>query len=230
MKAFLLAAGVGSRLRPLTNKIPKCLVPIDGKPLLYYWLNLFEKNGIDEVLINLHHLPDQVIDYLEQNSFDLAIHTVREENLLGSAGTVRNNFDFVYREDAFLICYADNLTKLRLHRMIDFHLTHRPIMTIGLFRASNPGECGIVELDGENRVINFEEKPLHPNSDLANAGIYACSPEIIHYLPRKTPADIGYDVLPSLIGDMKGFLIEDYIIDIGTKENYQRAQREFQAS
>jgi mannose-1-phosphate guanylyltransferase len=230
MKAFLLAAGVGSRLRPITDKIPKCLVPIDGKPLLYYWLKLFEKSGVTEVLINVHHLPDVVFNYLEQNSFDLAIHTVFEENLLGSAGTVRNNFDFVYRDDAFLICYADNLTNIDLHRMIDFHLSNQPILTLGLFHTDNPRDCGIAEIDDENTVIDFEEKPSQPSSNLASAGIYMCNPEIIHYLPRKVPSDLGYDVLPLLIGDMKGYLIEEYFIDIGTKENYERAQREFKNS
>ena len=157
MKAFLLAAGVGSRLRPITDNIPKCLMPIDGKPLLYYWLKLFENNGINEVLINLHHLPDVVIKYLEQNGFDLAIHTVFEENLLGSAGTVRNNFDFVYREDAFLICYADNLTNIDLQQMINFHLTNQPILTLGLFHTDNPRDCGIVEIDDENTVIDLKK-------------------------------------------------------------------------
>ncbi|HEX9971012.1 MAG TPA: nucleotidyltransferase family protein [bacterium] len=230
MKAFLLAAGVGSRLRPITDNIPQCLVPIDGKPLLYYWLKLFENNGINEVLINLHHLPDIIIKYLEQNGFDLAIHTVFEENLLGSAGTVRNNFDFVYREDAFLICYADNLTNIDLQHMIAFHLSHQPIVTLGLFRANNPRDCGIAEIDDENTVIDFEEKPSQPTTNLASAGIYVCNPEIIHYLPRKVPSDLGYDVLPLLIGDMKGYLIEEYFIDIGAKENYERAQREFKNS
>lgn len=229
MKAFLLAAGVGSRLRPITNKIPKCLVPINGKPLLYYWLKLFEKSGIDEVLINLHHLPDVVIEYLEHNSFDLAIHTVFEETLLGSAGTVRNNFDFVYRDDAFLICYADNLTTIQLQKMIDFHLANHPIVTLGLFQTNNPHHCGIAEIGEANTVIDFEEKPLQPRSSLASSGIYVCNPEIIHYLPRKIPSDLGYDVLPLLVGDMKGFFIEDYFIDIGTTENYERAQREFKA-
>ena len=229
MKAFLLAAGVGSRWRPITDNIPKCLVPINGKPLLYYWLKLFEKHGVSEVLINLHDLPDAVISYLEQNSFDLAIHTVYEQNLLGSAGTVRNNFDFVYRDDAFLICYADNLTNMALHRMIDFHLANQPIVTLGLFQTNNPHDCGIAEIDDENTVIDFEEKPSQPGSNLASAGIYICNPEIIHYLPRKIPSDLGCDVLPLLIGDMKGFFIEDYFIDIGTKENYERAQLEFKS-
>ena len=173
MKAFLLAAGIGSRLRPITENIPKCLVPINGHSLLYYWLKLFEQHGIDEVLINLHHLPDlvfqffdenefdliyylshhsRVFQFLDENEFDLKIHTVFEQELLGSGGTIRNNFDFVCKDDEFLICYADNLTNMNLGRMIDFHRSKCPFLTLGLFYTSNPLKCGIAEVD-ENTFI-----------------------------------------------------------------------------
>ena len=227
MKAFLLAAGVGSRLRPLTDRIPKCLVPINGHPLLFYWLTLFERNGIDEVLINVHHLPELVMEFITENKFDLKIHTVHEDVLLGSAGTIRNNFDFVSQEEAFLICYGDNLTTINLARMIEYHLSKRPLLTLGLFHTDNPRACGIAEIDEQNTVINFVEKPAQPRSNLAGAGIYIASPEIEHYLPDHFPSDFGYEVLPQLIGKMQGFLIHEYFMDIGTMDNYERAQREF---
>ena len=227
MKAFLLAAGVGSRLRPITDKIPKCLVPINGHPLLYYWLKLFENYGIDEVLINLHHLTDLVFEFLEENEFDLKVHTVFEQELLGSAGTIRNNFDFVCKESEFLICYADNLTNINLAQMIDFHKSHRSILTLGLFRANNPTKCGIAEMAENHTVVNFVEKPRNPKSNLAGAGVYVANHEIRHYLPEYYPADFGYNVLPELIGKMKGYFINEYFLDIGTVENYERAQREF---
>lgn len=227
MKAFLLAAGIGSRLRPITENIPKCLVPINGHSLLYYWLKLFEQHGIDEVLINLHHLPDLVFQFLDENEFDLKIHTVFEQELLGSGGTIRNNFDFVCKDDEFLICYADNLTNMNLGRMIDFHRSKCPVLTLGLFYTSNPLKCGIAEVDENNTVVNFVEKPENPKSNLAGAGIYIANHEIRHYLPDRYPSDIGYEVLPQLVGMMKGYFIRDYFIDIGTVENYERARREF---
>ncbi len=227
MKAFLLAAGVGSRLRPITGKIPKCLVPINGHSLLYYWLKLFEQYGIEEVLINLHHLPDLVFQFLEENVFDLTVHTVFEQELLGSAGTIRNNFDFVCKESEFLICYADNLTNINLARMIDFHESRRQILTVGLFHTNNPARCGIAEIAENHTVVSFVEKPEQPKSDLAGAGIYIANHEIWHYLPDRYPADFGYDVLPQLVGKMKGYFIKEYFIDIGTAENYERARREF---
>jgi mannose-1-phosphate guanylyltransferase len=95
MKAFLLAAGLGTRLRPITNTIPKCLVPVAGKPMLYYWFNLFRKYGITEVLINLNHFPDQVKNYIQNNITDLSVSLVNEETLLGSLGTLLKNKEFV---------------------------------------------------------------------------------------------------------------------------------------
>jgi mannose-1-phosphate guanylyltransferase len=227
MKAFLLAAGVGSRLRPITDKIPKCLVPINGNSLLYYWLKLFEQYGINEVLINLHHLPDLVFEFLEGNEFDLKVHTVFEQELLGSAGTIRNNFDFVCKEREFLICYADNLTNINLAQMIDFHKSYHPILTLGLFRTNNPKNCGIAEMAENHTVINFVEKPKTPKSNLAGAGVYVANHEIRNYLPEYYPADFGYNVLPELIGKMKGYFIDEYFLDIGTVENFERAQWEF---
>ncbi|MDZ7331718.1 MAG: nucleotidyltransferase family protein [candidate division KSB1 bacterium] len=227
MKAFLLAAGIGSRLRPITEKIPKCLVPIDGKPLLYHWLKLFEQHHIDEVLINVHHLPDLIFEFFEMYSFQVKVHTVFEQELLGSAGTVRNNFDFVCQEQNFLICYADNLTNLNLTRMIKFHQRQRPIATIGLFQTENPTQCGIAELAEDCTIIEFIEKPSHPKSNLAGAGIYVVNHQIWHYLPDRYPSDFGFDVLPQLVGKMKGYLIKEYFIDVGTVENYERARKEF---
>ncbi len=227
MKAFLLAAGIGSRLRPITEKIPKCLVPIAGKPLLYHWLTLFEQHHIDEVMINLHHLPDLIFQFLETYSFQVKVHTVFEEELLGSAGTVRNNFDFVCQEQNFLICYADNLTNLDLTHMIRFHERHRAIATIGLFRTQHPRQCGIAELAEDGTVIEFIEKPNQPKSNLAGAGIYVVNHQIWHYLPDRYPSDFGFDVLPQLVGKMKGYRINEYFIDIGTVESYERAKLEF---
>ena len=227
MKAFLLAAGSGTRLRPLTYKIPKCLVPINGHPLLYYWLILFEKYGITDVLINMHHLPDLILNYIFKNNFKINIHTVYEQELMGSAGTIRNNFNFVCDDSAFLVCYSDNLTNINLADMIDAHRSNKSILTLGLFQTTNPKQCGIAEIDQNKRVISFVEKPKAPKSNLAGAGIYIANHEIFHYLPEHFPSDIGYDVLPQLVGKMHGYHIDDYFIDIGTMHNYQKACNEF---
>ena len=141
MKAFLLSAGEGTRLRPLTNKIPKCLIPVNNKPLLHYWLKLCEKYGIEEALINLHHLSSQIEEFLENNHYKVKIKKVYEKKLLGSAGTIAANRDFVQGEEAFFIFYTDNLTNMNFKKMWEFHKTHQGMFTMCLFRTDFPQGC-----------------------------------------------------------------------------------------
>lgn len=227
MKAFLLAAGKGTRLQPLTNRIPKCLLPIKGTPLLGIWFALCRMYGITEILINLHHLSRVVENYLEGNDFGINITTSYEPNLLGSAGTILANKDFVEKEKHFFIIYGDNLTNMDLSKMTRFHEDSRGFFTLGLFPTGRPHECGIVTMDRNNIVTAFEEKPSCPASNLANAGIYVASRDIFNYIPHKDFIDFGFDVLPRIVGKMHGYKIEEYLIDIGNLDNYRRANREW---
>ena len=121
MKAFLLAAGVGSRLSAVTDTIPKCMVPIGGRPLLDIWLDAFDRAGVDEVLVNLHHLPDVVRHHLDARTGPPAVRTFFEPELLGSAGTLPANRAWINAEEMFLACYADNLTDFDLRSLIQAH-------------------------------------------------------------------------------------------------------------
>lgn len=227
MKAFLLAAGVGSRLRPITDNIPKCLVPVNGKPLLDYWMELFEQYGIDHVLINTHYLAEKVESYVKESNFNITIELSYEDQLLGSAGTIIANRKFVESETAFLICYADNLTNINLKALMKYHNTNNSVCTLGVFKTSQPEQCGIVEIDQSNRIISFEEKPAQPKSNLAAAGLYVAHTEILNFIPEDYPVDFGFTVLPKLVGNMQAFLIDDYFIDIGSIENYEKAQTDW---
>jgi mannose-1-phosphate guanylyltransferase len=226
MKAFLLAAGFGTRLKPLTDLTPKCLLPIDGKPLLYWWFQLLERHRVAEVLINTHYLYEPVREYINyyNKTGNLLVHEFYEPILLGSGGTVAANKSFVANEDSFLICYADNLTDVNLSAMTEFHNSHDGLLTMVLFRANNPRQCGIAEADKNGKIVEFTEKPQNPKSNLANAGIYVTRKEIFDYFPKREFIDFGNDMLPQLIGQMYGWEMQDYLIDIGTLENYQRAQ------
>ncbi len=236
MKAFLLAAGIGTRLRPYTDKIPKCLMPIEGIPLLEIWITLLEKNNIKEVLINTHHFADQVDTFVTniQKKVRIKITTIYENKLLGSGGTILSNQNFVKCEDDFLIIYADNLSNIDLEKMVMFHHDSKKkggILTMGLFHAPDPKACGIAELDKNKKVINFIEKPDNPSSDLANGGIYITSPKIFNYFPEpdnsESVIDFGYHILPQLKGQMYGYEIEAYWKDIGTIEAYKTACKEW---
>jgi len=230
MKAFLLAAGLGTRLRPLTDTVPKCLVTIAGTPLLDIWLDLLAKAGVTEVLVNLHHLPQQVVDHLARRPQPTRVRTVFEPTLLGSAGTLLHNRDFVAGEPMFLAVNADGLTDFDLTTLVDAHRTLGAVATLALFHAPDPSSCGIVELrDGV--VAAFEEKPPRPQGDLANAGLYAFSPEVLDRIPGPLPQDIGLHLLPALVGSARGVVLGDaYFRDIGTPEALARANRDWAGS
>ncbi|MBR6676351.1 MAG: nucleotidyltransferase family protein [Clostridia bacterium] len=232
MKAFLLAAGFGTRLKPITDTVPKCLVPVKGKPMLGWWLDLFLTHGVTEVLVNTHYLYEPVREFIkEYNSKNtgLTVYEAYEPTLLGSGGTICNNKDFVKDEDDFLICYADNLTDTDLSAFVDFHRQHRSPLTMALFHTNLPKQCGIAALDKNGLICEFVEKPENPKSNLANAGMYVVSSEIFDYLDScEIPLDFGKDVLPKLVNKMYGWYNDAYLIDVGTMENYEKANKEWQ--
>ena len=227
MKAFLLAAGLGTRLRPITYSTPKCMLDIDGRPLLDIWLDAFDDAGVNEVLVNLHHLPDVVRCHLAARSAPPVVHTVFEPELLGSAGTLAANREWVAGDEFFLACNADNLTDFRLRTLIDAHQSHGAVATLTVFRSENPSAGGVVEIDGAGRVSGFTEKPAKPISDLVNAGMYAFCPGLLDEIDPVSPRDIGYDLLPRLVGRAWAVPVAGYFRDIGTADAYQRARREW---
>ena len=229
MKAFLLAAGVGSRLRPITDTIPKCMLAIDDQPLLDVWLDAFARTGVDEVLINLHHLQDVVRCHVAARTAPPAVRTFHEPELLGSAGTLLANREWVQAEEFFLACYADNLTDFDLRSLVAAHRAHDAPATLAVFHSDNPSAGGVVELDRAGRVIGFTEKPSEPVSDLTNAGMYAFRPGVLDEIDGASPKDIGYDLLPRLVGRARAVLVEGYFRDIGTPWAYQRAREEWPA-
>jgi mannose-1-phosphate guanylyltransferase len=225
MKAFLLAAGNGTRLRPITDKIPKCLVPIRGTPMLAIWMNMCRELGITEVLINLHAHADVVRTFLQQRlEPDLRVHVAEEKQLLGSAGTLRANRKWVEGEDLFWVFYADVLHRADLPAMLHLHREHGLAATLGVYEVPDPSRCGIVTTNSRGVIEDFVEKPAHPTGNLAFSGLMIGTPELLDVIPDSVPADIGFHVLPKLTGQMLAFPIKDYLIDIGTLANYQQVQ------
>ena len=227
MKAFLLAAGEGTRLRPLTNNTPKCLVPIKGTPLLGIWLGWCAFYGIDQVLVNSHAHSERVQEFLDGYQGPVQVTLTYEPELLGSAGTLFRNQDFVAGEREFAVLYADVLTSCRFDRLLEFHRMRQAPVTVGTYRVPNPKQCGIIAADETGRVVEFVEKPQSPKSDTAFSGILIGGSALVRCLPEDVPSDIGFDVLPRLAGDMFAFPISEYLLDIGTLEKYERAQREW---
>lgn len=218
-KALLLAGGLGTRLRPITETTPKCLVPVAGKPMLDYWYDALEKAGISDVLLNTHHLVDLVRDHIAKTNATRSLHVTEayEPDLLGSAGTVHANRAWADDADHVLIIYADNLSDVDLAEVLAFHAAHDDPMTMMLFHTAYPSQCGIATLDG-TRIVDFVEKPEHPASDLANAGLYVVDADTWRDIADKNVFDFGFDVLRDYIGKMQGFTHAGYHRDIGNKD------------
>jgi mannose-1-phosphate guanylyltransferase len=227
MKAYLPAAGYGTRLRPLTDRIPKCLVPIQGKPLLGWWLDLLSRHGVTDALVNTHYLAEQVRAYIGEyndRGTGTTAHEFYEPELLGSGGTIHANEDFIGADEDFLICYADTLSNIDLTALMAKHRAAGGLLTMALFRSDHPEACGVAELDEEDRIIEFIEKPEHPKGNHASAGVYAAKREIFKHFPDRPFIDFAKDVQQNLVGRMYGYDIIGCHIDIGTPENYQKAQ------
>jgi len=224
VKAFLLAAGHGTRLRPITDNLAKCMVPIQGVPMLALWLECCRRAGIDEVLINLHANAASVHEFLRQNAAGMPVHVVEEAELLGSAGTLRANRDWIGSDDLFWVFYADVLNRADLRAMLRLHRDRQPAATLGVYQVPDPRRCGIVTTNDAGVIEEFVEKPVSPAGNWAFSGLMIGTPAMLEAIPKDTPADIGFHVLPRLTGRMVAFPIHDYLIDIGTMENYQRAQ------
>ena len=224
MKAFLLAGGHGTRLRPITDSVPKCLVPIRGKPLLDIWLDHCAGAGIAEVLINVHAHADVIERHLSRTDPAVKVRLIREKQLLGSAGTIAANRDWIGTDPGFWILYSDVLTNMNLKRMSDFHSSYDAVATVGLYQVPDPSRCGVAITNHDGIIVDFEEKPQNPRSNWVFSGLMLGRPQLFDAIPSALPADIGFHVLPRLLGKMRAYPIHDYLLDIGTLPNYQKAQ------
>ena len=233
LKAFLLVAGRGERLRPLTDTIPKCLLPINGTPLLQIWLEYLERACIDEVLINTHWLHGMVEEFVEEWSSchsKMKISIFHEPTLLGSAGTLLANREWV-GSNPFFIIYGDNLTQINLQNMLAVHKKSGLPLTIRVYKGADPERAGIVCTDENDIVTDFEEKPDKPKSDLGAGAIYIADSRIFDFFPGPDEVatdgviDLSYHVLTQMAGHMRAYDTGEFSMDIGTPAAYEKAQR-----
>jgi mannose-1-phosphate guanylyltransferase len=230
MRALLLAAGIGSRLRPITDTTPKCLVEVHGRPLLDYWLDLVFEGGIERVLLNTHWLAPQVRDHVAASPWATRIDMVHEETLLGTGGTVLANRAW-FQDRAFLLAHADNLTDFDVAYFIWAH-QNRPkghVITMLGFRTDDPSSCGILELDRQNTVLVFHEKVPNPPGNLANGAVYIFEPEVVEAIARleKPVVDLSTEIIPGFLGRILCVETDGYHRDIGNPESLLRAHSEF---
>ncbi len=226
MRALLLAAGLGTRLRPITDTTPKCLVPIHGQALLAIWLQRLAQVGIGPFLVNTHYLSGQVNAFVEASPYREEISLVHERDLLGTAGTLIANLDFFAGADGLLI-HADNYCLADFSAFLQAHRSRPPecVMTMMTFCTDAPSSCGIVELDARGVVVGFHEKVAHPPGNLANGAVYILGAELLQRLGSdlREVTDFSTQVLNHLVGKIYSYETDATFLDIGTPENYAKA-------
>ncbi|MEO8040733.1 MAG: nucleotidyltransferase family protein [Betaproteobacteria bacterium] len=227
---MLLAAGFGTRLRPITDTVPKCLVPVRGRPLLEHWFDLLFSAGIERVLINTHYLPDVVRRFVAQSPWSSRVDIAYEETLLGTGGTVLRNREY-FAGQSFMLAHADNLSSFDVHAFLARHQERPPgaEITMMTFDTDSPRSCGIVETDPQGLVTGFHEKVPDPPGRRANGAVYIFEPTILDFLRSlsKPVIDLSTEVLPRHIGRIFTFHNDDYHRDIGTPESLRLAESEF---
>jgi NDP-sugar pyrophosphorylase family protein len=197
---MILAAGQGTRLRPLTDHIPKCMMPVGGKPVLEHTIQWLRQYEITDLIINLCHLPDVVMSHFGDGSrWGVKITYSVEEELLGTAGGVKNVAWFF--DGPFFLWYGDNLSTCRLDRLWEFHKVKGGIATIALHHRDDPTQSGIVGLDADDRITCFLEKPRPDQvfSRWVSAGIFILEPIVLEAIPANGAPDFGRDVFPALL-------------------------------
>jgi mannose-1-phosphate guanylyltransferase/mannose-1-phosphate guanylyltransferase/phosphomannomutase len=215
MKAMVLAAGLGTRLRPLTYEISKPMVPVLDRPVMAHILDLIDRHGSDGVIANLHYFADAIRGY-----FGDRISYSYEPELLGTAGGVRACKEF-FGSKSFLVISGDALTDIDVSALIAHHRQTRGVATLAVKHVADTREYGVVLHDREGRVTGFQEKPEPDEalSDLGNCGIYALEPEIFDYFPNKPFVDWAQDVFPALLEhDLPFFIheVREYWNDVGS--------------
>ena len=227
MRAILLSGGLGTRLKPITDTIPKCLVPINEKALIDYWFDLLFEQGIDRVLVNTFHHAEKVSEHISKSKWCHKVDIVEEENLLGTGGSVVNNKNY-FRSGPFIVAHSDNLTRFNLKKFQNVHLMRPDNVNITMmtFKTTSPKDCGIVKINFEGVVMELHEKVSYDVGDLASGAIYIFDQIALAKMVslHKKILDISTEVLPLFIGRINTYLNEDYLRDIGTIESLKQAE------
>lgn len=227
MKAMIMAAGVGSRLMPMTAEIPKPMISLCNRPLMENSVSLLRQHGFDRIIANLHHRGDTISDHFGDGSrFGVELRYSHEDTLWGTAGGVRRCADFL--DETFVVVSGDALTDIDLTALLGRHRQAGALASIALKPVAAVEQFGVVVLDDDERVASFQEKPARSEalSDLVNTGIYIFEPEVLDYIPAAEFYDFGRQVFPALVAagaPFYGFSIADYWCDVGSLDTYRQA-------
>lgn len=233
-RAMILAAGKGTRLWPLTNRIPKAMISVGGRPLLEHTIELLREHGVRDIAINLHAHADVIAEHLGDGSrFGISLTYSFEPQLLGTAGAVKKLEEY-FKDGTFYVVYGDVLTRLDLSSLLDYHRRRRAMATIALYQPEDPTRCGVVQQDENDWITSFIEKPeaRTTGNAWANAGVYVVEPGLLHQIRGDIPQDFGRDVFPRIVGNgrgLAGFRSDAVFWDVGTAERLRLAEDWFLA-
>lgn len=225
MNVLLLAAGLGTRLKPITNSIPKCLVPINGKPLLEVWLDNLSEIPCKKIFVNTHYLSGLVEKFILESKFHARVELLFEKKLLGTGGTICENY-MNLKQDNLMLIHADNYCLTNFNDFIKAH-ENKPsncVMTMMTFKTSDPKSCGILKINSNKIVVNFEEKPQFPTGNLANGAVYLLNPEVLDWIYENNIKDFSNEVIPKYIDKIYTYENIGVHIDVGTPETYKYVQ------
>ncbi len=218
MQAIIMAGGMGSRLRPLTNEVPKPLVKIIDKPVMEYVIENLAAGGVDDIAVTVGYKGDMIMDYFADGSkWDVKLTYFEENQPLGTAGGVKNAADFI--KDDFLVLSADGLSNIDVKDLCEFHRSHSQQITMAVRYMQDARGFGLVRTDERNIITSFAEKPKFLCSGLINMGIYAFDKSILDDIPDGK-CDFSYDVFPRHIGDIRAYNTQCFWSDIGTLSEY----------
>ncbi|MBZ4647099.1 MAG: mannose-phosphate guanylyltransferase [Petroclostridium sp.] len=230
MKALLLAGGRGTRLQPLTNNIPKPMVPIVGKPLLERTIANLKKNGINEIILSTCYQSQYIKNYFgDGKQFGVKIHYISEDIPLGTGGAVKQAEK--YFDDTFVVLNSDILSDIDVGQLIEHHRNKSCIATIAVTEVKNPSQYGVIEYDSHHYITSFKEKPQAHEiaSNFINAGIYVFEPQIFNEIPSNRVVSIEKETYPMLLNKgykMAAYEMRCYWMDIGTPEKYIQAHKD----
>jgi mannose-1-phosphate guanylyltransferase len=228
INVLLLAAGKGTRLRPITNNIPKCLVKIGDKPLLEYWLNiLYNSTIVDKIYINVCYLSEQVVDYVKKHKLSNKIILLREEKLLGTGGTLVKLLREIQNENPIFFAHADNFTDFDIDKFYKAHLLRPKIcgITMMTFVTDDPESCGVVSVNEDGVVVDFHEKSNKYHGNLANGAIFMIDKDFqIQIKNLKNIEDFSAEVIPKYLNKIFTYENKSYLLDIGTPEKLLKAR------
>ncbi len=231
MKALILAAGLGTRLLPITEEIPKCLVRVNDVSMLEFWLQKLNTKSITSILVNTHHFADKVKKEIHEVLIDKEIQIFHEESLLGTAGTL-SAIARLNPSSELLVVHSDNFSEIVMEDFLNAHNERNKncSITIAIFKTNNIQMSGMVEIDGDGVVRDFTEKPVFSNLTMANAAVYAFDLDAIQeILIKHTFAnDIARDILPHFLGRIQTFEIQGFHMDMGTMENLNLVRNRFE--